>query len=171
MKTNGYLLYLLIVLCFWSCSNINDDFNSLEDCPVPAIELPQILIELVDENGTNLIANGTFLAEDIRLEYPGYAITDFLVGEEGGEIEYLIRVFVNDLGPETVNIVLSDSISDTFAFTVIDLASDDPPRRNQLGCPIHQMDVVIEDATYNDIPQNIRDFNNDFGDVIVTIVR
>lgn len=162
---------LLMFLFLLSCGGEDDAFDPFADCPVPAIELPEILIELVDGDGTNLIANGTFSPEDIRLEYPNYTLTDFLVGEEGSEIENLIRVFINNLGPQTVTIVLSETQSDPFSFTAVNLASDDPSSLNEFGCPTYQMEVVIEDATYNAQEQTIREFNNDFGDFIVTIVR
>ncbi|MEM1257127.1 MAG: hypothetical protein AAGH81_01270 [Bacteroidota bacterium] len=169
MKTKVFLLS--VVLFFWSCSNKDDTPNAFEDCPVPAIELPEILIELVDDKGNNLIANGTFSAEAILLEYPGYTASEFVVGTQGTDVENLIRVAIQGFGPQTVNVVLSDRISEPFSFNAIDLASEDALALNEFGCPIANLNLVIADALYNAIEQDIRDFNNDFGDFIVTIVR
>ncbi len=62
------IVTIILIAAFISgCSNNNDDDNGI-DCRLFDPEFPELYLRLVDENGANLITNGTIDPENITVE-------------------------------------------------------------------------------------------------------
>ena len=136
------LTFIIIVFLFSNCSN--DDDNGI-DCSLFDPVIQQLFIELVDENGDNLLENGTFNIEQIRIRFDN---TEFQVVELGF-IENVIPIQFVSQGENIYEIILSDTETDIL---LLDLSL-----REEI-CGIEFFD--LETVTYNGEEQMIIVENN-----------
>ncbi|MFD2586587.1 hypothetical protein ACFSQJ_06575 [Croceitalea marina] len=153
MKKVG--LYLIAFLVSISC-NLSDDGVpcALPDGSSVDIIVQSMYIELVDANGTNLIANDTYPGLDISAEKDGFIIRPVVFDES--QIPNLPKsvkdiIVLELLGPEGENtwvLKLNENENDTLA---IDLKHG-----NADECGLFLLEVLS--ATYNGVQQNVEPF-------------
>ncbi len=153
--------FFTLVLLFLSCGG-SDDNNP---CSFPhgvVIDpiVQSIFIELVDNQGNNLIENGTFLAEDITAEFNGFLITPVVFTEIEG-LENLIALnFVGSGGETTWLINLNEQETDTL---VLDLTLN----VGECGFSTY----TLNSAFYNGVEQTLTADFDIAGDARIRVVR
>ncbi len=149
------ILFVLTIILITSC-NISDDNNP---CGIPdgAIIDPitqTIYIELVDVNGTNLIANNTYSGLDITVEKNGIIIRPVVFDENQipGLPDSVKDIIVLELfgqeGENTWSINLNEEETDLL---VLDIKHGIPDE-----CGFFLFEVLS--ATYNGTEQNVEPF-------------
>lgn len=136
------VLLILTLFLFNSCTNNNQDEI---DCRLFDPVIQHLLVELVDENGINLLENGTFDKETIkiRLNSAEFQATKLDIFENSIAIQLL------EQGAKTYEIVLSETETDTL---VLDLSI----REQICGFQFYNLDKAI----YNGEAQTIIFENN-----------
>lgn len=147
-----YLIILLVAS--FSILSCGDELDCIEDDPI----FRSIFIDLRDNDGNNLIKNGTFNSQDIIIRFNDIEIFNPVFDTVSG-IEHFIVINVH--GPEghiSYEIQLSTTRTDTLDLNVIDIAEDHP-----CMIPLY----AVESATYNGIDQTLEAFMED---VLITVV-
>jgi len=126
------LLFTLSIMFFVSC-----DENSHADCATVLCAAQSLSIELVDAEGTNLIANETYSLENIVVSKE-----DIQVNESGNNMGQTIIIIIisGTEGDNVYQVVLNDSETDTL---VLDL------KKNSPGSECCSAPFTIKKATYN----------------------
>lgn len=149
-------LFILLSLFLFSCSS--------DDEPEIACDLIQAIgsnlyIDLVNDQGDNLIENGTYNPDDIIINFDGNVLTGVVFTEVQGIENFIsIGVFGED-GDNTFAIRLSDTETDTLILNLT---------RSETGGPCSQFVFTLNSAVYNDEAQEIQDFGGDF---LITVVK
>ena len=112
------VIYTLLALCaLFSCNNDDLVIEEEEAC-VGVIDFAPsavFLIELIDENGTNLIENGFYAEDQFRLQLNGSYWNDGLVVSD----EKFIRLYpAGGTGDNRYLIHLSESETDTLDYNI-----------------------------------------------------
>ncbi len=144
---------LLYILLLQSCKT-NDDII----CGDP-IQFGNAFINIVDNNGNNLIENGTFNSDDIKVTFNGYTHTRPFF-ENSLKFENLIFVtVVGEEGDNEFKVQLSDSISDNLFLNL---------NKEGFYGPCGSAFFTLDSATYNGVLQTIEDFD---GDYLITVKK
>ena len=153
-----YLRYFLLfpIILLNGCET-DDDINCALFDPAPQL----FFIELLDNEGNNLIENGTFNANDIVVRFNDFEFTQ-VVFNEVEELQNLISIsLLGDSGDNTYEIVLSETETDTL---VLNLSVE----RQTCGARFFNLNT----ATYNEEPQTIiEDDPLLFGASLIRVVR
>ncbi|MEM9078086.1 MAG: hypothetical protein AAGC43_13670 [Bacteroidota bacterium] len=150
--------FLILSSLLLSCGgDDNDPCDGVITDPI----VQSIFIELLDNEGNNLIENGTFPAEDITAEFNGFIITP-VVFTEFEAIKNLITLnIVGSEGENTWLINLNEQETDTL---VLDLAL------NTVECGFTSFTVIS--VFYNGVQQTlITNSDNPSGDITIQVVR
>lgn len=135
---------MLVALLLFSCGNNDDDVACLSIDPSDS----NLFIDLVNAQGENLIANGTYAAEDIIVRFRDFETTNPVVTVEGFENFILVSVLGGVQGNNTFEIVLSDTTTDTL---VVNVSVEEG------GGECNFTRYTINAAVYNDNTQTIED--------------
>ena len=150
---SSFILGLLLLSCG---SDDNDPCNGAIIDPI----VQSIFIELLDNEGNNLIENGTFPAEDISAELNGFIITPVVL-TEFESIENLITLnIVGSKGENTWLIRLNEQETDTL---VLDLT----PNIGECGFTSFSVNSIF----YNGIEQTPVEDPDIAGDIRIRVVR
>lgn len=145
-----FLLFLLLLI---SCNNDDDVDCSLIDCYIVGL-----LVELVDADGNNLIENGTYSRNDIKVYKDGDLIAKVY---ETSEFNNLINIPLF-LGGGNVDFEIILNTEETDLLT-LDLF----PKIVRECCT---SDYKATRATYNGEPQVIMD-GDDFGGQKIVVIK
>ncbi|GAA4280416.1 hypothetical protein [Gaetbulibacter aestuarii] len=149
-----YWLPALCLLLLCSCDKPKDPEV---DCSLYDPFFSNLLIELVDDQGENLIENNTYPADEITINYKGNISTNVVFNDVPG-LENLISMnLFGDAGENTFILNLSDTVSDTL---VLNLSIDIPV----CNIPLYTLNT----ATYNGEVQSIITEN---GTYRITVVK
>ncbi|PRX56679.1 hypothetical protein [Flagellimonas meridianipacifica] len=151
------LFIVMLCILYYSCGSNDDD-----PCPEVVIDpiVQSIFIELVDNQGNNLIENGTFPAAGITAEFNDFLITGIVFTEVDG-LENLITLnFLGSGGETTWLINLNDQVTDTL---VLDLSL------NIGECGFNT--YTLNSALYNGIEQILMVDADFVGDTRIRVVR
>ena len=150
------IVILALIILMGSCKQ--DDDNT--DCSLAIPEPPaQLFINLLDQNGENLLENGTFLASEIFIRSGSTIFTD-VVSTENPTLANLIGLNIfAEAGDNAFEIVLSDSQTDILILN-LDIETVEGT------CPFTR--TLLNRATYNGIVEPIEDFNGEF---LIDVVR
>ena len=149
-------IYTCLLLSFFlfSC-NSDDDVNCTSE---PAFS-PSVFIELVNAEGENLIDNGTYVAEDITIDFNDSTFTNVVFTDVPGIANLIgLNVFGED-GDNILNINLSDTETDILVLNI---------NREETGGPCSQSFFTLNSATYNGESRELQDFGGDF---LITVVK
>ncbi len=131
LKTKLAFLGLTLLFVF-SCDN-----NSRIDCATVVCAQQLLLIELVNEEGTNLITNETYSLENIVVSKD-----DIQVNDSGNSSTETIIIFISGMeGSSTYEVFLNDSETDILVLNL---------RKNSPGSDCCSPPFTIEKATYNE---------------------
>ncbi|WP_298237346.1 hypothetical protein [uncultured Algibacter sp.] len=151
--------YFILLFCFLlvqSCKT-NDDIICYGD-PIPS---RIVFINLVDNDGNNLIENGTYNSDDIEVTFNGYTNPDPFF-KNNPEFENLILVtVVGNEGDNTYEIQLSNSTTDILSLNL----SGEFIGSEACGSIFFKPNT----AHYNGIAQTLEDF--DTWNYLVTITK
>ncbi len=129
-KVHFYLMICFVFL-FTGCND-----NPKEDCAAVLCASQYLAIELVDIEGTNLIANGTYSLEDIKVLKDNVQVNEF-PNPSGA----LIIIFISGTeGANTYQVSLGDTETNTLVLTLL---------QNNPGGECCSPLFTITDATYN----------------------
>lgn len=152
-----FTLLFLSFLFFAACNN-DDDI----DCPpIPATTpiMNSLFIELVDEEGNNLIENDTFNGEEILIRFNGFEIRPVVFDDVPGIENLIIINLIGSEGDNTFEIQLSESEIDTLILNLTLIPAT---------MPCGSSFFTLNTANYNGIDQAIENFMDDS---IITVVR
>ncbi|MEP0263046.1 hypothetical protein [Dokdonia sp.] len=152
-----YTLALFSVLLF-SC---NSDDNDPEIACLTEPIFSNLFIDVVNAQGENLIANQTYIADNITIDdvTNGYTSSGVVfMGVPGIENLIALGIYGQD-GDNTFEINLSDIETDTLVLNLT---------RSETGGPCSQFVFTLNSAVYNDEPKDIQDFGGDF---LITVVK
>ncbi|WP_422857983.1 hypothetical protein ACOKFD_11045 [Flagellimonas sp. S174] len=155
MKKQLFAL-LLCILCLSCGGNDDDPCSGVIIDPI----VQSLFIELVDDEGNNLIENGTFPANGITAEFNRFLITGVVFTEVDG-LENLITLnFLGDGGETTWLINLNDQVTDTL---IVDLSLNE----GECGFSTY----TPNSALYNGIEQVLSVDFDSAGDARIRVVR
>ncbi|MFH4966634.1 hypothetical protein V8G61_00400 [Gaetbulibacter sp. M240] len=148
-------LFALIFIFSISCDDPKDEEI---DCSLYDPFLSNLIIELVNDQGENLIANNTYLADEITVSFNGYISTNVVFNNVPG-LENVITInLFGTSGDNTFMIHLSDTVSDTL---VLNLSVD----MSVCNIPLY----TLNQATYNGEIQMVS--QNDSGNYRITVAK
>lgn len=127
------LLFTLSIMFLVSC-----DENSRADCATVLCAAQSLSIELVNAEGTNLIANETYSLENIVVSKEDIQVNES--GNNMGQTIIIIIIISGTEGDNVYQVVLNDSETDTL---VLDLQKNSP------GSECCSPPFTIKKATYN----------------------
>jgi len=151
-----FLISCISVLLIFSCASDDNDSG----CPVfDPIPNPNLFIELVNEEGENQLANGTFNPDEITAEINGFTFSG-LVFDLPGEFQNLIAIPIIEQGEENIAILhLNDEIADEIILSTFQEETDDP---------CFQPQPMLESMRYNGELQQVESLEIDYR---VTVLR
>lgn len=149
-----YLLLLCISL-FISCTKEEVTIQCANIDPITQT----LFIELVDDQGNNLIENGTFIAEDIIIRIGDFDFTNVVFNEIPGAESLIVLELFGEQGDNTLEIVLSDTVTDTLVLNL---------DKEVTGGVCSQIIYTLNRATYNGMQLSLKDFN---GGYLITVVK
>lgn len=148
-------LFILLSLFLFSCSSDDPEVS----CDFIQAIGSNLYIDLVNEQGENLIENGTYNPDDIIINFNGSVFTGAVFTEVQGIENFItIGVFGED-GDNTYEIRLSDTETDTLILNLT---------REETGGPCSQFVFILNSVAYNGEIQEIEDFGGDF---LITVVK
>lgn len=133
-------LFLCLVALVASCKQEDDELDcSLVDCAFQSFS-----IELIDMDGTNLLANGTYDKSTIIVSKDGNQVNSNL-----NTSEVLYFEVLGDAGKNSYKIKLNDSETDILE---LDLSGENIRR----GCcgPYYQINTILYNGVAQEIPQD-----------------
>ena len=145
------VIFFLIINIFLSCASDEDNLveeircEGIIDFAPPAV----FLIELLDDTGANLIENGFYSEDQIKVKLNGFAWNEKIVNSTATNIENVIALF--PAGDKAVNqylITLSQTETDTLNFTLL---FKDVSREEDEGRIVCGTQLILESASYNQI--------------------
>jgi hypothetical protein len=152
-------VYGLLVMVLFSVTSCNTDDDGEVPCRDSVVPSQRIFIALVDADGTDLVANETYSADDITITYRENTFTNVVVNDiPNGESFIVLSVFGED-GDNIYRIQLSDTEEDILKLNLSITTSEGP-------CP--SSITALNSITYNDELQVSEDF---FGDRKITVVK
>ena len=93
-------------LCLCSCKT--DDDNDI-DCALFDPANSNLFIKLIDSDGNNLIENNTFIADDIKILFNGYTMTNVVYNKIGQE-KLIYFSLIGGAGNNTFEITVPDKL-------------------------------------------------------------
>ena len=144
-----------MIILSLSCEDSQD---SGIDCALYDPFLSNLIIELVNDQGDNLIANNTYLADEITVSDNGYTSTNVVFNNVPGLENVITLNLFGTSGDNTFMIHLSDTVSDTL---VLNLSVD----MSVCNIPLY----TLNQATYNGEIQMVS--QNDSGNYRITVVK
>lgn len=150
-----------VLLCT-SC----DNQDSTIDCPIPAIALPSLFVELADADGNNLIATGALNTSNIQLSIDAQIIDAVIADATIPQLENTLIVPLT-VGLNEVLLLISENETDTLSASLA--INELPSGTDTDGCPILTIEATLTDVLYNEVPQTIENIDQRF--LRITVVR
>lgn len=151
-----YTLTVLVLFLFTSCATDDDGEIQCRDSPVTSGSL---FIELVNVDGVNLLANDTYIADDITISYEENTISNVVFTDVPGFENLIVLNIFGQEGDNIFRIHLSDTEEDVLKLNLQVTTSDGP-------CPTRI--TTLNTVTYNDVLQVPVEF---FDDYKITVVK
>jgi hypothetical protein len=151
-------IYTCLLLCFLLFSCNSDDNDEIQCITIEPIS-STLFIELVNAQGENLIENGTYVTEDITIDFNESTFANVVFTDVPGLENFIgINIFGED-GDNTFEINLSGTEVDTLVLNLT---------REETGGPCSQTVFELNTVTYNGESEELQDFGGDF---LITVVK
>lgn len=152
-------IYTCLLLSFFLFSCNTDDNDAEVACPLEIPVFANLLIELVNAEGENLIENGTYIPANITIDSNGNTLTNVVLTNVEGLENFIAIGLSGEDGDNTFEINLSGTETDILVLNI---------SREEIGdlCPqtVFELNAVI----YNDVSKETQDFG---GDILITVVK
>ncbi|WP_340199443.1 hypothetical protein [Ascidiimonas sp. W6] len=153
MKILKYCCCFLLVLGNFSCSN-NDDL--LVQCAAIDYAIPGLIIEFIDSNGINLIDNGTYDKDEIKVIINDTKVSRIVEQEDG----------------TVLNVLLSDALDNKEAQVILSSVETDILKvaltRTTTGSPCFFAVFRVDEVSYNAVNQSLEEIPFNYK---ITIVK
>ena len=142
-------MFLSFIFLSTACNN-DDDI----DCALFDPIIQQIFIELVDEEGNNLIENGTFDRDEISVRFNDFVFTGVVFDSEGIENLITLTLFGSN-GDNTFFIDLSNTETDIMVTNLTQISETCGVSFFELNSITYNGEVqtVLDDGSFNGFPR------------------